>query len=152
MTAIVGVDALVLISTDGGTNWTALPERNEFSISIKVDTAEHKVFVQSPALAWADKRRTWMSWSGSLQGYYTDSDDTIFNTVVAGAAVYLRFYDTRNLAGQNNVTVNDVLNNNHKYWQGTAVLTSVDHGTGTDDYSTLNVDFECSGPLTRVSS
>ena len=95
MGAIVGIDALILVSDDAGVTWTELPERNEFSISIKVDVAEHKVFVKSLADAWADKKRTWMSWSGSLSGYMDDTDDTIFEKVVAGAQVTLRFYDSR---------------------------------------------------------
>jgi hypothetical protein len=146
MGAIVGVDALVLMSEDNGTTWIPLPERNEFSINIKVDTAEHKVFVTSLAEAWSDKRRTWMSWSGSLQGYYDDADDTIFDKVVEGADVLLRFYDTR----YENLTVEDVIANVFKYWQGKAILTSIDHGTGTEDFSTLNVDFEGIGKLNRV--
>ena len=146
MGAIVGVDALVLMSEDNGTTWVPLPERNEFSINIKVDTAEHKVFVASLADAWSDKRRTWMSWSGSLQGYYDDADDTIFDKVVEGAQVKLRFYDTR----YENLTVQDVIANVFKYWEGTAILTSIDHGTGTEDFSTLNVDFEGVGKLNRV--
>ena len=146
MGAIVGVDALVLMSEDNGTTWIPLPERNEFSINIKVDTAEHKVFVTSLAEAWSDKRRTWMSWSGSLQGYYDDADDTIFDKVVEGAEVLLRFYDTR----YENLTVEDVIANVFKYWQGKAILTSIDHGTGTEDFSTLNVDFEGIGKLNRV--
>ena len=148
MGAIVGVDALVLMSEDNGTTWVPLPERNEFSINIKVDTAEHKVFVTSLAEAWSDKRRTWMSWSGSLQGYYDDADDTIFDKVVEGAEVLLRFYDSR----YENLAVADVIANVFKYWQGKAILTSIDHGTGTEDFSTLNVDFEGIGKLNRVTT
>ncbi len=148
MGAIVGVDALVLMSQDNGVNWEILSERNEFSINVKVDTAEHKVFVASLADAWSDKRRTWMSFSGSLQGYYDDADDTIFERVVAGSQVLLRFYDSR----YENLTLQDVLANVTKYWQGKVILTSIDHGTGTEDFSTLNVDFEGVGKLTRVSS
>ena len=148
MGAIVGVDALVLMSEDNGTTWTPLPERNEFSINVKVDTAEHKVFVASLADAWSDKRRTWMSWSGSLQGYYDDADDTIFDKVVEGAEVLLRFYDSR----YENLLVADVIENVFKYWQGRAILTSIDHGTGTEDFSTLNVDFEGIGKLNRVTT
>ena len=87
-----------------------------------------------------------MSWSGSLQGYYDDADDTIFDKVVEGAEVLLRFYDTR----YENLTVEDVIANVFKYWQGKAILTSIDHGTGTEDFSTLNVDFEGIGKLNRV--
>lgn len=137
MAAIVGIDAKVEFSADGGSTWSEIPERNEFSISINVDTAEHKIFVASLADAWIEKNRTWMSWSGSLSGYYDDSDDTIFDTVVAGETIIVRFYDSRNDAS--------------KYWQGNAVLTSVEHGTNTDDFSTLNVDFEGQGALTRIN-
>ncbi len=146
MGAIVGVDALILISSDGS-NWSTLPERNEFSINIKVDVAEHKIFVQSLAAAWADKKRTWMSWSGSIGGYMDDADDTIFNTVVAGNEVYFRFYDSRKGQTQAQVLADASL----KYWAGKAVLTSVDHSTGTSDYSTLSVNFEGIGALTRVA-
>jgi len=138
MAAIVGIDAKVQFSPTGVEgSWVDIPERNEFSISISVDAAEHKTFVQSLADAWVNKARTWMSWSGSLSGYYDDADDTIFDTMVAGEPVYMRFYDSRI----------DLT----KYWQGQAVLTSVEHSTNTDDYSTLNVDFEGQGPLTRVT-
>jgi hypothetical protein len=135
MAAIVGINAKVEFSTDGGSTWTLIPERNEFSISINVDSAEHKVFVANMALAWVEKARTWMSWSGSLSGYYDDSDDTIFNTVMAGQAIKMRFWDDRQI---------DTL-----YWEGTAVLTSVEHSVNTDDFATLNVDFEGQGPLVR---
>lgn len=138
MAAIVGIDAKVDFSTDGGNNWDPIPERNEFSININVDTAEHKVFVANLAAAWIEKARTWMNWSGSLSGYYDDADDTIFDTVVAGAVIKIRFYDSRNVST--------------KYWEGDAILTSVDHSTGTDDFSTLSVDFEGQGALTRVTS
>lgn len=136
MAAIVGIDAKIEISTDNGVTWTELPERNEFNISINVDAAEHKVFVPTLADAWVSKARTWMSWSGSLSGYYDDADDTIYDTVVAGNTVKLRFYDSRATAA--------------KYWEGSAILTTVDHGTNTDDFSTLNVDFEGQGALSRV--
>lgn len=137
MAAIVGIDAKIEFSTDGGSTWAELPERNEFSISISVDSAEHKVFVENLAAAWVTKQRTWMSWSGSLSGYYDDADDTIFDTMVAGATIKVRFFDSRN--------------SQTKYWLGDAILTSVEHSTGTDDFSTLSVDFEGQGALTRIS-
>jgi hypothetical protein len=137
MAAIVGIDAKVEFSTDGGTVWSEISERNEFSISISVDVAEHKVFVSSLAAAWVEKSRTWMAWSGSLNGYYDDASDIIFDTVVAGQTILIRFYDSRNTAT--------------KYWQGSAILTSVEHSTNTDDFATLSVDFEGIGALARVS-
>lgn len=137
MAALVGINALVQISSNGSV-WTSIPERNEFSISVNVDSAEHKVFVATMADAWIEKARTWMSWSGSLSGYYDDADDTIFTQVLAGTVIYLRFYDDRADTGA--------------YWQGQAILTSVEHSTNTDDFSTLSVDFEGVGALARTNS
>ena len=77
-----------------------------------------------------------MNWSGSLQGYYDDADDGIFDLMVNGAIILLRFYDSRA-----NLT---------NYWEGQVLLTSVDHSTTTDDFSMLSVDFEGSGTLTKV--
>ena len=138
MAAIVGIDALIQMATDSPTfvTFANLPQRNEFSISISVDTAEYKPFVSDLSAAWITKARTWMSWSGSASGYYDDADDTIFDQVVAGTTVKLRFWVSRNT---------------NEAWEGLAVLTSVDHNVTTDDYATLDVDFEGQGALTRVS-
>lgn len=142
MGAIVGIDAKVQIAPDSGGSpgsWVDIAERNEFSISISVDAAEHKVFVASLSDAWIEKARTWMSWSGSLSGYYDDAQDEIFDKVVAGQTVWLRFYDSYDRAPG-------------KYWQGQAILTNVEHSTNTDDFATLNVDFEGQGALTRTNT
>lgn len=137
MAAIVGIDARVDISTDGQA-WDVLSERNEFSISISVDIAERRPFVADLDSAWVFKARTWMNWSGSLNGYYDDADDTIFDTMKTGNVIYLRFYSSRATPT--------------KYWEGQAILTSVEHGVTTEDFATLTVDFEGSGALDRVSS
>jgi hypothetical protein len=137
MSAIVGIDARVDVSTDGGSVWNPIAERNEFTISISVDIAEHRVFVASLADAWVGKARTWMDWNGSLRGFYDDADDTIFDTMVQGDVIMLRFYSTRS----------DLT----RYWEGSAVLTNVEHGVTTEDFATLSVDFEGIGELTRVA-
>ena len=80
-----------------------------------------------------------MSWSGSLSGYYDDAQDEIFNKVVAGETIWLRFYDSYDRASGT-------------YWQGKAILTNVEHSTNTDDFSTLNVDFEGQGSLSRTNT
>jgi hypothetical protein len=146
MGQLVGVDALILYSLDN-VNWVEFPQRNEFSINIAVDVAEYKPFVKSLADAWVGKQRTWMNWSGSMNGYYDDTDDTVYTRVVNGAELFVRFYDSR----YGNLTLVDVLANVTKYWAGKAVMTNVDHSTNTDDFSTLSADFEGSGKLDRHS-
>ncbi len=136
MAAIVGIDARGDLSTVGGSGWNPLSERNEFTISISVDVAERRPFVANLDSAWVFKARTWMNWSGSLAGYYDDADDVIFNTMKAGSVIKLRFYDSRAVST--------------KYWEGDALLTSVEHGVTTEDFATLSVDFEGVGALERI--
>jgi len=138
MSAIVGIDAKVDMSLDSGATWATLPERNEFTISISVDVAERKPFVASLSDAWVFKARTWMNWSGSLQGYFDDADDTIFTNMKLGETVRLRFFDSR-------ATLT-------KYWEGDVLLTNVEHAVTTEDFATLSVDFEGVGALSRVTS
>jgi hypothetical protein len=137
MAAIVGINCKVQLSSDDAT-YTDLSERNDVTINVSVDVAEKKVFVATLADAWVGKARTWMNWSGSVNGYYDDADNTIFNTVVAGSAMYIKIYDDRAITT--------------KYWKGRVLLTNVEHGVGTEDYATLNCDFEGIGALTRVYS
>ena len=138
MSAIVGIDAKVDMSLDSGATWATLPEPNEFTISISVDVAERKPFVASLSDAWVFKARTWMNWSGSLQGYFDDADDTIFTNMKLGETVRLRFFDSR-------ATLT-------KYWEGDVLLTNVEHAVTTEDFATLSVDFEGVGALSRVTS
>lgn len=139
MSAIVGIDAKVEISTDDGTTFDELSERNEVSISISVDSAEHKIFVASLADAWVSKARTWMSWSGSFSGYYDDADDTIFTAMKTGDTIKIRVFTRRPQGAETEASV--------PFWYGQVILTSVEHSVGTDDFASLNVDFEGQGPL-----
>lgn len=159
MAAIVGIDADVLFATvstvgvnpivlptwnsgtetwnlsPGAFSWTRVPERNEFSINISVDVAEHKVFVTSLAEAWVEKARLYMDWSGSLSGYYDDADDTIFTTMKAGEEAWFVFFDSKR--------------DTATFWLGKVLLTSVDHSTPNEDFATLDVDFEGTSKLYR---
>lgn len=158
MAAIVGIDAAILTAPEDtltlpawdaatGTwtlnGFTLLPERNELSISISVDVAEHRPFVESLEDAWVGKARTWMDWSGSFSGFYDDEDDSIFNDMKAGLKLQTVIFDSRLTA---------VATSQTDYWFGKILLTSVDHTTGSEDFSTLDVDFEGAGPLLRSAT
>jgi hypothetical protein len=129
-----------LTDPDDVTPWMELPERNEISLSISVDVAEHRPFVASLEDAWVGKARTWMDWSGSFSGFYDDADDSIFNTMKSGLAVWMIMFDSRFV---------EALGTPADYWFGKILLTSVDHTTGSEDFSTLDVDFEGAGKLYR---
>lgn len=132
-----GAETWTLTQSGGSTDfdWVKISERNEFSLSISVDTAEHKVFVTNISNAWVEKARLYMDWSGSLSGYYDDGTDEIFETMKSGKEIYIVFYDTKE--------------NTAKYWFGKALLTTVDHTTANEDFATLDVDFEGTGQLYR---
>jgi len=136
--------SLVVNSGDGDEfSWMQFPERNEFSISISVDIAEHKVFVASPADAWVDKARLFMDWSGSMSGYLDASTDAIFNNMKAGESLWVLFLNSK----LNDQAIDDQWA--EQYWLGKVILGSVDMSTPVEDYVTLDVDFAGSGALYR---
>lgn len=136
--------SLVINTGDGDEyTWELFPERNEFSISISVDIAEHKVFVASPADAWVDKARLFMDWSGSMSGYLDSSTDTIFTNMKSGESLWVLFLNSK----QSDQAIDDQWA--EQYWLGKVILGSVDMSTPVEDYVTLDVDFAGSGALYR---
>lgn len=121
--------------------WTEIPERNEFSIDISVDIAERRPFVTLISEAWVKKARTWMSWSGSISGFYDDADNTLFTKMKAGNELWMIFFDSRYVSG--------VSATPSTYWLGKVLLTNVSHTTGSEDFSTFDSDFEGTDPLYR---
>lgn len=131
-----GPETWTLAVNNSAYSWIQFTERNEVSINISVDVAEHKVFVTSLAEAWVEKARLYMDWSGSLSGYYDDANDEIFTTMKSGADIWVLIFDSKR--------------NTSKYWLGKCLLTSVDHSTPNEDFSTLEADFEGTGKLYRT--
>ena len=168
MAAIIGIDADILFVSDtdasGETcelpkwstdtfvwdtdyptnyNWVLFPERNEFSISISVDIAEHKVFVEDPADAWVGKARLYMDWSGSMSGYLDTTNDTIFTEMKAGVSLWVCFINSKT----NDAPTDDT--EPAQYWLGKVILGSIDMSTPNEDYVTMDVDFAGDGELYR---
>lgn len=129
---------------NGEYTWNVFPERNEFSISISVDIADHKVFVSSPTGAWTEKARLYMDWSGSMSGYLDNTDDTIFNAMKAGETLWTTFVDSKS----NDIT-QGAANQPNNFWLGKIVLGTIDRTTPNEDYATLDADFEGNGELYR---
>ena len=128
---------------DSAYSWAQFPERNEFSISISVDIAEHKVFVEEWADAWVGKARLFMDWSGSMSGYLDTSTDTIFDSMKAGDDLWVLFVNSK----ANDAPTDDT--QPAQYWLGKVILGSIDMTTPTEDYVTLDVDFAGDGKLYR---
>ena len=124
-------------------SWALFPERNEFSISISVDIAEHKVFVEEWADAWVGKARLYMDWSGSMSGYLDTSSDAIFTSMKEGDDLWCIFINSKN----NDAPTDDAIP--AQYWLGKVILGSIDMSTPNEDYVTLDVDFAGNGKLYR---
>jgi len=132
-----------VLVNDSEYSWTLFPERNEFSISISVDIAEHKVFVADPSSAWVGKARLYMDWSGSMSGYLDTTNDEIFNNMKQGQSLWTLFVNSKT----NDAPVDDAPP--AQYWLGKIILGSVDMSTPNEDFVTLDVDFAGSGALYR---
>jgi len=132
-----------VLVNDSTYSWTLFPERNEFSISISVDIAEHKVFVEDPADAWVGKARLYMDWSGSMSGYLDTTNDEIFTEMKAGEDIWAMFVNSKT----NDAPTDDFAP--AQYWLGQIILGSIDMSTPNEDYVTLDVDFSGSGQLYR---
>jgi len=126
-------------------NWTLFPERNEFSISISVDIAEHKVFVEDPSDAWVGKARLYMDWSGSMSGYLDTANDTIFTNMKEGESVWALFVNSKTNDAPSEGAIPA------QYWLGKIILGSIDMSTPNEDFVTMDVDFAGDGELYRSS-
>lgn len=132
-----------VLVNDSTYSWAQFPERNEFSINISVDIAEHKVFVASPSDAWVGKARLYMDWSGSMSGYLDTSTDAIFDEMKAGEDLWVLFVNSKT----NDAPTDDAPP--AQYWLGKVILGSIDMSTPNEDYVTLDVDFSGNGELYR---
>lgn len=119
-------------------NGAVLANRNDVSISQDVAIAEAKPFVASVSVAYATKTPTWKNWKMSVKGYYDDTDSTVQNAIKNGTVGQIVVYPTRT-----DVTA---------YWYGQAFVTNAPQNINSNEYSTLDSDFEGSGVLTWVNA
>jgi hypothetical protein len=128
----LGINALVYI--DG----VEVPQRNEWSLSISREMHEGRVFQAAGAGAsWVDQTAGFRSWSGSLNGYYDDSDEALTDAVVGADSttrLRLHLYEDRSTLAN--------------YWYGLAWF-ELSETVGVDGFAEINVDFTGDGPLYR---
>lgn len=131
MAKISGRNAAVYV---GG---NVISQANQWSINVTRELSEARVFSGTTAAdSWTDQIGGVRSWSGSINAYYDDSDESIV-TVSANATARqpLYLYETRADTGT--------------YWYGFAWF-DMDESTSVDDVITLNMSFTGDGALTRV--
>lgn len=130
MGKILGINALVYI---GGVE---VPQRNSWSITVNRELQEARVFQATGASSsWVEQTGGFRSWSGSLEGYYDDGDETLTDAIIAGDGKRaLLLYENRS-----------TLSN---YWYGVAWF-ELSQNTGVDGFVELSADFTGDGALTR---
>lgn len=132
MSKILGINALAYL---GGAE---LPQRNSWSLNISRELVEARVFQDSDAgSSWVNQIGGFRSWSGSINGYYDDADESIMTyTIDTVSKVSIHLYEKRS----------DLT----RYWYG-EVWTEVSEDAASDGVIELNVDFTGDGVLTRFA-
>jgi hypothetical protein len=136
MAKILGINALAYI------NGIEIPERNEWSLSIKRELQEARVFQAATAgSSWVDQSAGFRSWSGSLNGYFDNAVSAEAQSLVylsighfSTASTYMLLYESRATLKQ--------------YWYGIAWF-EISQTTGVDNFVELNCDFTGNGALLR---
>jgi len=135
MAKILGINALAYI---GGTE---IPQRNEWSLNISRELQEARVFQSASAGAsWVDQIAGFRSWTGSMNGYYDDSSETLVGYAIGAgstAVAPLLLYESRA----------DLTN----YWYGLAWF-EVSESTSVDGFVEINIDFTGDGALQRFAA
>jgi len=126
-----GENALVYV---GGVE---MPQRNSWSLDISREYREARVFTSNPAAgSWTDQIPGYRSWSGSIDGYYDNADESPITAAFANTAAQIVLYEDRN--------------NLNKYWYGNAFV-DMSEQVPADDFVTLSLSFTGTGQLTRIS-
>jgi hypothetical protein len=133
MAKIGGENALVYL---GGTE---VPQRNSWSIDVTRELREAKVFQGGAAGAsWVENSAGFKSWSGSLDGYYDNADETLVaGSVQATAEEIVLLYEDRGTLT--------------RFWYGVAFL-DMSETVGADGFVDLNTSMTGTGALVRHSS
>lgn len=136
MSKIIGLNALIYI---GGIA-AEVPQRNSWSLNVTRELLEARVFSAVGAgSAWVEQEGGFRSWSGSVDGYYDDGDETLVDTIVGAGAgkKYMWLYEDRDTATN--------------YWYGEAWF-DIDQTVSVDGYAELSATFTGTGQIYRFAA
>lgn len=136
MAKLIGINALVYL----GDTTAELGERNNWTLTVTRELQEARVFSTiDQSTAWVEQEGGFRSWSGSISGYYDDTDETIVEAIVGGTSgkKALWLYEDRGCATS--------------YWYGEAWV-DIDENISVDGYAELNADFTGNGQLYRFTA
>lgn len=136
--AIPGFNGKVYISTDGGTNYTAIGEMKDATLTINSSEIDVTSF---DSAGWSEFTPGLKDWEVGSEGLYIAADagqDALFNALVNGTTVKVRLLPK---AGTGN-----------KGYQGDAILTSWEINNTTDDAVSISASFRGTGALTTYTA
>lgn len=128
MSKIHGLNGLVYF------NYLELPSANSWSITFDVDLAEVPDFGD----VWMDQVKGILTWSGSIEAWYDNTEDRLWNAATAASA-----------SGAKALVVYPNRTDLTRYWYGNAFASwSIDVSTG--DAVSISADITGDGILTKI--
>jgi predicted secreted protein len=107
-------------------------EVKSWSLEITSDTVDASII----GTEWRKNQATIKSWSGSLDGFWDETDTTGQGELTAGATVTLNLYPEGDDIGAT-------------YWSGDAIVTSISYSASFDGLVEVTFSFTGNGALTE---
>lgn len=107
-------------------------EVKSWSLEITSDTVDASII----GTEWRKNQATIKSWSGSLDGFWDETDTTGQGELSAGATVTLNLYPEGDDTGAT-------------YWSGDAIVTSISYSASFDGLVEVTFSFTGNGALTE---
>jgi predicted secreted protein len=107
-------------------------EVKSWSLEITSDTVDASII----GTEWRKNQATIKSWSGSLDGFWDETDTTGQGELTAGATVTLNLYPEGDDTGAT-------------YWSGDAIVTSISYSASFDGLVEVTFSFTGNGALTE---
>jgi hypothetical protein len=109
-----------------------IAEIKSWSMEITSDTVDASIIGTS----WRKNQATIKGWSGSIEGFWDETDTTGQGALVAGGTVTLNLYPEGNTTGD-------------KYWSGDVIITAISYSASFDGLVEVSFSFTGTGALSE---
>lgn len=114
------------------------PQRSSWTINVTRELREARVFSNDSGVSWTEQGGGYMSWDGSADGYYDDSDESLVTySHGSSTARWVTLYESRF--------------DTSTYWYGQAWI-DMSETAGADNFVDFNITLNGTGPLARYAS
>lgn len=133
--AIAGYNALMYISTDGGTTYNKVGELKDVTLTVERETIDA---TSHDSGGWKENIAGLGSWSASAEALYVDADagqDAVYNALVNGTLAKFRFLPKTGTGLEK--------------FEGDGRIVSWELAGPNDDAAAVSIEIEGSGALTK---